>query len=85
MIKKRMLTDRSGKYEFWQKLRRARTDYMQRLGDVRAQDPFKINSSFYDYMQNIYGINLILIDGDISSFYDIVDEKKFMLFQLKYV
>jgi hypothetical protein len=84
MIKKRMITDRSGKYQFWTIIRRVRSDYLRSLGDIRAESPMLIEKGFYDYMKKVYGIELHIIDGYIGPDYDIVDEKKYMLYQIKY-
>lgn len=84
MIKKRMVTDRSGKYNYWATLRRVRNEYIKSLGDVRAEDPTAINNGFYDYMQKTYGIKIHFVDSYISADFDVVDEKKYMLYQIKY-
>jgi hypothetical protein len=84
MIKKRMVTDRSGKYTFWAMLRCARDEYIRNCGMDYQTTPTAINNGFYDHMQKVYGIKLDIIDGNIGPDYDIVDEKKYMLYQIKY-
>jgi hypothetical protein len=84
MIKKRMVTDRSGKYRFWIGLRSVRNDYLMSLSDISAENPTVINNGFYNHMQKVYGIKLDIVDGNIGPDYEVIDEKKYMLYQIKY-
>ena len=44
----------------------------------------KIHTMFEDYMEEHYGIKLNLVDGNITDGYRIVDEKKYLIFLLKF-
>ena len=84
MIKKRMVTDRSGKYDYWATLRRARDEYIRNCGMDYQITPTEVNNGFYYHMQQVYGIKVQIIDGYISAEFEIVNEKKYMLYQIKY-
>jgi hypothetical protein len=67
--------------DYWKMLRMARDEYVE-LVDRTEHGPN--NESFYYFMQQNYGIKVNLIDGKIDSSYQIVDERKHMLFMMKY-
>lgn len=69
--------------EYWVMLKRARNDYYNLTEEASAQ--FGITESdFYYYMQRNYGVKVNLVDGKIDASYQIVDDKKHMLFIMKY-
>jgi hypothetical protein len=72
---------------YWQRLRLARQEYVDETGLAH----FGIHTSsavetdaFTEWMDNKYGIRLEFVDGNISGAYTITDEKKMMMFLLKY-
>lgn len=68
--------------EYWVMLKRARNEYYDLVAGVPDVD--MTESDFYYYMQHNYGVRVNLVDGKIDSSYQITDEKKHMLFIMKY-
>ena len=66
-----------GQIGFLGKLKRAREDYERTVG------AYDVNS-FLNWLSDVYGVAVIVKEGDLSSDYDVVDEQKFLLFELKY-
>ena len=69
---------------YWQRLRGARVEYADETGSDSITQVTKHNDGFYQWMQDKYGIQLEFINGNISGAYTILDEKKLMMFLLKY-
>ena len=68
---------------YWLMLKRARNEYY----DLANQAPADVDcsdSAFYYYMQRNYGVKVNLVDGRIDASYQIVDEKRHMLFLMKF-
>jgi len=68
---------RMEKYEFWRILKRCHNDY----NNLRSTDSIE---DFSKYMNDQYGIQIEIVDGNIGPYYNIKDEKKYMLFLLKF-
>jgi hypothetical protein len=68
--------------EYWLMLKRARNEYYDLVSGV--PDVGMRENDFYYYMQHNYGVKVNLVDGKIDSSYQITDEKKHMLFIMKY-
>jgi hypothetical protein len=71
--------ERKNRNQYWLMLRRANEDFHQQgftdgIGD----------GVFAHYLKQRYGIAIELIDGKITSNYYIIDEKKYIIFLLKY-
>ena len=66
-----------GQISYLGKLRRAKEDYQHIVGDHN-------NDQFLTWLYETYGISVAMQDGDMSSEYEVHDEKKFLLFELKY-
>lgn len=64
---------------YWNRLRLARREYTEETGtnDIDID-------KFSHWMNNKYGLQLEFIDGNISGAYTITNEKKMMMFTLKY-
>lgn len=74
---------RKKRNQYWSMLRRARADFIK-LTD-QASIEYEIGEdAFYYYLAQNYGLQVELIDGSIAGDYVIVDEKKYLLFLLKY-
>jgi hypothetical protein len=67
---------------YWQRLRLARREFAEENGI----DQLYIGNidQFTDWMNKKYGIRLEFVDGNISGAYTVTDEKKMMMFLLKY-
>jgi hypothetical protein len=66
---------------YWAMLRRAKNEYLSLVDGTEYNDGI---NGFYYFMQQNYGLQPELIDGNLGSTYNIVDEKKYLLFLLKY-
>jgi hypothetical protein len=66
---------------FWRKIQRVKADY-----DVLDPHPGVLPSEFRQWLLAEYGIQLIPArDGfNLSNTYEIVDEQKYLVFELKY-
>ena len=62
---------------FLGKLKRAREDYEKTIGEYNV-------NGFLLWLHDVYGVTVIVRDGDLTSDYEVVDEQKFLLFELKY-
>lgn len=66
--------------EHWHRLRRAKEDYYGVYDRLVETTP-----DFYYHLQNQHGIKIDFgSDGNIRDTYEVIDERKYMLFLLKY-
>jgi len=69
------------------KIYRCREEYIEML-KVRDPKPhyvaFTNSGPFYEWVLNTYGIKMIATEEGITGQFEVVDEKKYLLFQLKY-
>lgn len=72
---------------YWNRLRLARREYVEETGlnhfGIHTSSAIETDA-FTEWMNSKYGIRLEFIDGNISGAYTITDEKKMMMFLLKY-
>ena len=69
--------------QYWKMLYQARQEYLI-LTDQGAAE-FNMNSSaFFYYLKQNYGLQVETIDGNIAGDYAVVDEKKYLLFLIKF-
>jgi len=70
---------RKKRWDYWAALKVIRKEYMQdkASGEFDAYD-------FEDYIEANYGIKMNIVDGNITDGYKIMDEKKYIIFLLKY-
>lgn len=71
----------SSRDQYWKMLKNAYTDYLTLVNGTEYNEGI---NGFYYYMQQNYGIQVELIDGKFGSAYNIINDKKYFLFQLKY-
>ena len=62
---------------YWGILKKIRTEYLANS----TQEQF----DFSEYMEKNYGIKMNIVDGQITDKYDIVDEKLYIFFLLKWM
>ena len=73
---------RKKKYQYWQRLTRANEEYRREHdhgGDFEGE---KI--SFYQWMQDQWGLKIDVESEGITPYYTVVDEQKHLLFLMKY-
>jgi len=68
---------RKNRWNYWEALKKVRKEYMAQNKQFDAYD-------FEDYLIGQYGIKMGIIDGNITDCYDIVYEKKYLIFLLKF-
>ena len=68
---------RRNRWKYWAALKKIQKEYHATGKDFTPHN-------FQDYMEEHYGIQLNLVDGNITDGYQIVDEKKYLVFLLKF-
>lgn len=70
---------RKKRWNYWAALKKVRVEYMQdaKNGQFDAYD-------FEDYIEKKYGIKMQIVNGNITDGYKIMDEKKYIVFLLKF-
>lgn len=68
---------------YWLMLGKARTDYYQNLLD-NSIEYARYENAFYDHMLSVHGLRVMFEGISISADYEVVDEKKYTLFLMKY-
>jgi hypothetical protein len=72
---------RKNRWNYWEALKKIRREYMEDVAGLNGQfDAF----DFEDYIEENYGIKMNIVDGNITDGYKIMDEKKYIIFLLKY-
>jgi hypothetical protein len=68
---------RKNRWNYWEALKKVRKEYMDQNKEFDAYD-------FEDYLVGQYGLQMNIVNGNITDGYDIVDEKKYLIFLLKF-
>jgi len=72
---------RKRRWDYWAALKLVRREYMANLKTLNGQfDAF----DFEDYIEENYGIKMNIVNGNITDGYKIMDEKKYIVFLLKF-
>lgn len=75
------IEQRKKRWDYWAALKLIRKEYMQDMANLDGQfDAF----DFEDYIEANYGIKMNIVDGNITDGYKVIDEKKYLIFLLKY-
>ena len=72
-----LIEQRKKRWDYWAALKLVRKEYMLQNKEFDAYD-------FEDYLIGQYGIRMNIINGNITDGYEIVDEKKYLIFLLKF-
>lgn len=69
---------RKDRWKYWKLLKLARVEFME-----------EDKTNYYDhdfetYVENKYGLKMILVNGNITDGYKIVDEQKYLIFLLRF-
>jgi len=71
------------RYRYWSMLRSAKNEFIELTQHAPAE--FDVDDgAFYYYLKQNYGLQVELIDGKISGEYAVINEKKYLLFLLKF-
>ena len=68
---------RKNRWNYWEALKKVRKEYMAQNKEFDAYD-------FEDYLTGQYGLKMNIVNGNITDGYEIVDEKKYLIFLLKF-
>jgi len=68
---------RRNRWNYWEALKKVRKEYMAQNKEFDAYD-------FEDYLIGQYGLKMNIVNGNITDGYDIIDEKKYLIFLLKF-
>ena len=68
---------RKRRWDYWAALKVVRKEYMEQNKEFDAYD-------FEDYLVGQYGLRMNIVGGNITDGYEIVDEKKYLIFLLKF-
>ena len=68
---------RKRRWDYWAALKLVRKEYMEQNREFDAYD-------FEDYLVGQYGLKMNIVSGNITDGYEIVDEKKYLIFLLKF-
>ena len=68
---------RKNRWNYWEALKKVRKEYMTQNKEFDAYD-------FEDYLLGQYGLKMNIVNGNITDGYEIVDEKKYLIFLLKF-
>jgi hypothetical protein len=71
------IEQRINRWKYWTALKAVRNEYMESKKGFDAYE-------FEEYLEKYYGIRLNIVNGNITDGYQVVDEKKFLLFLLKF-
>lgn len=71
------------RYQYWRMLRSARTEFLEVTGSGIEYETW-FDGAFRHYLSQKYGLQIGLIDGKITAEYNILDEKKYLLFLMKF-
>ena len=68
---------RKNRWNYWEALKKVRKEYLEQNKEFDAYD-------FEDYLIGQYGLKMNIVNGNITDGYEIVDEKKYLIFLLKF-
>lgn len=71
------------RYRYWLMLRSAKEEFLDLTGEESTEYDI-LDGAFYYYLERNYGLRVELIDGSIAGEYSIIDEKKYLLFLMKF-
>ena len=71
------IDQRRNRWNYWEALKKVRKEYMGQNSEFDAYD-------FEDYLIGQYGVKMNIVNGNITDGYEIVDEKKYLIFLLKF-
>jgi hypothetical protein len=71
------IEQRKKRWDYWAALKVVRKEYMSQNKEFDAYD-------FEDYLVGQYGLKMNIVGGNITDGYEVVDEKKYLIFLLKF-
>jgi len=74
---------RKKRNQYWAMLRSAKQAFLELAGQSGMAD-YMDEGAFFYYLKQNYGLQVELIDGKIAGEFSVVDEKKYLIFLLKF-
>jgi hypothetical protein len=74
---------KSSRFKYWSMLRSAKDEFFKLAGQEGMAE-YMDDGAFYYYVKQTYGLEVEVINGMIGQEYAIVDEKKYLMFLLKF-
>jgi hypothetical protein len=71
------------RYRYWKMLRSAKDEFIK-LTQQDAEESNTDSGAFFYYLKQTYGLQIETVDGNIGAEYAVVDEKKYLLFLMKF-
>ena len=71
------IDQRRNRWNYWEALKKVRKEYIEQNKEFDAYD-------FEDYLTGQYGLKMNIVNGNITDGYEIIDEKKYLIFLLKF-
>ena len=71
------IDQRKNRWNYWAALKLVRKEFMAQNSEFDTYD-------FEDYLTGQYGLKMNIVNGNITDGYEIVDEKKYLIFLLKF-
>ena len=71
------IEQRKNRWNYWEALKKVRKEYIEQNKEFDAYN-------FEDYLTGQYGLKMNIVNGNITDGYEIVDEKKYLIFLLKF-
>ena len=68
---------RKNRWNYWQSLKNIRKDFMETRAEFDVYD-------FRRHVEDIYGIKMFISEGEITDTFTVVDEKKYLVFIMKW-
>jgi hypothetical protein len=71
------------RYQYWSMLRSAKNEFVkitQQDAEGSDTDP----GAFFYYLKQTYGLQIETVDGNIAAEYAVIDEKKYLMFLMKF-
>jgi len=68
---------RKNRWNYWTALKKVRVEYMKESKEFDAYD-------FEKYLDDTYGIKMNILNGNITDGYVITDQKKYLVFLLRF-
>lgn len=69
--------------QYWAMLYGARQEFLKLTEQAQAEYETPMGAFFY-YLKQNYGLQVELIDGQIAGEYSVIDEKKYLMFLMKF-
>jgi hypothetical protein len=77
------LEKKLARFKYWSMLRSVKNEFYLLAGQAGMAEHMD-DGDFYYYVKQTYGLEVEVINGMIGQEYNIVDEKKYLMFLLKF-